>query len=98
MTSIPAPAPSSSRRRLIIGCGYLGERLAARWLAGGSRVWGMVRTPARVTSPREMWSSSYVAMWSRRKRSIQASGHTRKAAPWMGHGGERGSPAAHAEG
>jgi len=49
MTSLPAPAPSSSRRRLIIGCGYLGERLAARWLAGGSRVWGVVRTPARVT-------------------------------------------------
>jgi len=48
MTSLPAPAPSSPRRRLIIGCGYLGERLAARWLADGSRVWGVVRTPARV--------------------------------------------------
>ena len=49
MTPLPAPAPLSPRRRLIIGCGYLGERLAARWLAGGSRVWGVVRTPARVT-------------------------------------------------
>lgn len=49
MTSLPAPASSSPRRRLIVGCGYLGERLAGRWLAGGSQVWGVVRTPARVT-------------------------------------------------
>jgi nucleoside-diphosphate-sugar epimerase len=39
---------SMTPRRLIVGCGYLGERLAARWLAEGSRVWGVVRTPARV--------------------------------------------------
>lgn len=44
MTSLPGPTP----RRLIVGCGYLGERLASRWLADGSRVWGMVRTPGRV--------------------------------------------------
>ena len=49
MTSLPVPAPSSAPRRLIVGCGYLGEQLAARWLTGGSRVWGVVRTPARVT-------------------------------------------------
>jgi len=46
----PATEPfrSPSRRRLIVGCGYLGERLAARWRAEGSRVWGVVRTPVRV--------------------------------------------------
>jgi nucleoside-diphosphate-sugar epimerase len=44
MTSLPVPTP----RRLIVGCGYLGERLAARWVASGSRVWGLVRTPGRV--------------------------------------------------
>ena len=49
MTSLPVPAPSSAPRRLIVGCGYLGEQLAARWRTGGSRVWGVVRTPARVT-------------------------------------------------
>ena len=48
MTSLPAP-PSSPPHRLIVGCGYLGERLAGRWLTSGSRVWGVVRTPARVT-------------------------------------------------
>ena len=39
---------SAPPRRLIVGCGYLGERLASRWLAAGSRVWGLVRTPSRL--------------------------------------------------
>ncbi len=34
-------------RRLVVGCGYLGERLAARWLTEGSRVWGVVRSESR---------------------------------------------------
>jgi nucleoside-diphosphate-sugar epimerase len=33
--------------RLIIGCGYLGRRVAARWLAQGERVVGTTRTPSR---------------------------------------------------
>lgn len=44
----PPSSPHGSPRRLIVGCGYLGERLAARWRADGSMVWGVVRTPARV--------------------------------------------------
>jgi nucleoside-diphosphate-sugar epimerase len=48
MTSASHHSPPAVPRRLIVGCGYLGERLAARWLAEGARVWGMVRTPARV--------------------------------------------------
>jgi nucleoside-diphosphate-sugar epimerase len=32
---------------LIVGCGYLGSRVAERWLAGGSRVFGMTRSAAR---------------------------------------------------
>jgi len=44
---VESPQPAAPRR-LIVGCGYLGARLAARWLAEGSRVWGVVRTPTRV--------------------------------------------------
>lgn len=39
---------SAHPRRLIVGCGYLGERLASRWVSAGSRVWGLVRTPSRL--------------------------------------------------
>jgi nucleoside-diphosphate-sugar epimerase len=38
---------ASSSPRLIVGCGYLGARVAARWLAAGSRVFAMTRSPAR---------------------------------------------------
>ncbi len=43
-------ATSSSRKgpsRLVVGCGYLGMRVAARWLADGARVFGVTRTPQR---------------------------------------------------
>lgn len=33
--------------RLVVGCGYLGERVARRWLAEGSRVIGVTRSPTR---------------------------------------------------
>jgi nucleoside-diphosphate-sugar epimerase len=33
--------------RLVVGCGYLGERVARRWLAAGSRVVGITRRAAR---------------------------------------------------
>src|SRR5438552_366768 len=32
---------------LILGCGYLGRRVAARWLARGERVFGTARSAAR---------------------------------------------------
>ena len=38
----PAPPPAA----LILGCGYLGQRLAARLLDTGTRVYGSVRTTA----------------------------------------------------
>lgn len=47
----PSEKPSSrgeARRRLVVGCGYLGERLAGRWAAAGDDVWGIVRTASRV--------------------------------------------------
>jgi len=34
---------------LIVGCGYLGSRVAERWLAGGSRVFAMTRSATRAT-------------------------------------------------
>ena len=40
--------PSSSHRRvLIVGCGYLGERAARRWLTDGAEVWTVTRSPQR---------------------------------------------------
>jgi len=33
--------------RLIVGCGYLGTRVATRWLAAGDRVFGITRSPDR---------------------------------------------------
>jgi nucleoside-diphosphate-sugar epimerase len=42
------PGPSSDRRtRLVVGCGYLGGRVAARWLASGDMVYGVTRSPDR---------------------------------------------------
>ncbi|MBM3998114.1 MAG: SDR family oxidoreductase [Planctomycetes bacterium] len=34
-------------RALILGCGYLGSRVANRWLAAGDEVWGLTRSDAR---------------------------------------------------
>lgn len=37
----------TSPSRLIVGCGYLGSLVAARWLAAGSRVYAVTRSAAR---------------------------------------------------
>lgn len=44
----------SSKTRLILGCGYLGQRVAARWLAAGDRVWALTRTAANAENLRRM--------------------------------------------
>jgi nucleoside-diphosphate-sugar epimerase len=36
--------------RLVVGCGYLGERVARRWVAGGDHVLGVTRSPARAAA------------------------------------------------
>lgn len=43
------PSTSADQRpvRLVIGCGYLGERAARRWLDAGSRVLGLTRRAER---------------------------------------------------
>lgn len=38
--------------KLIVGCGYLGRRVAARWLAEGHRVFGTTRTESRANELR----------------------------------------------
>lgn len=52
----PGPAQASASAalgshpttgRLIVGCGYLGGRVARRWIEAGDRVWAMTRSPAR---------------------------------------------------
>ena len=49
-------APRSAATRLVVGCGYLGTRVARRWLAAGDRVFGITRSQARgpvaATNPR----------------------------------------------
>jgi len=37
----------TSPLRLVVGCGYLGERVARRWLGRGDRVVAVTRSPAR---------------------------------------------------
>lgn len=43
----PQPPRSSGTARLVCGCGYLGERVARRWLAAGHEVWVTTRSPIR---------------------------------------------------
>jgi nucleoside-diphosphate-sugar epimerase len=40
----PSQRPFPGRRRLVVGCGPLGIRVARRWLAAGDRVWGITRS------------------------------------------------------
>lgn len=47
MDAQSAAAHQSQAVRLVVGCGYLGERVAGRWLAGGDRVIGTTRSSAR---------------------------------------------------
>lgn len=42
--SAPLPTPAN---RLVVGCGYLGGRVARRWLAAGDRVFAVTRSPER---------------------------------------------------
>ncbi|MFM8985675.1 MAG: SDR family oxidoreductase [Planctomycetia bacterium] len=43
----PVPITAAPPTRLVVGCGYLGERVARRWLAAGDRVVAVTRRPAR---------------------------------------------------
>jgi len=43
----PAPSTRPEACRLVVGCGYLGTRVAERWLASGSRVFGVTRRESR---------------------------------------------------
>ena len=42
-----APVLAAPATRLVVGCGYLGIRVAKRWLAAGDRVFAVTRTAAR---------------------------------------------------
>lgn len=45
------PPPTDERpRRLIVGCGYLGERVARRWLAAGDEVHAVTRREPRAVA------------------------------------------------
>ncbi len=43
----PDAPVTQSVGRLVVGCGYLGMRVAERWLATGSRVWAVTRNAQR---------------------------------------------------
>lgn len=49
VATIDAGVPVARNRptRLVVGCGYLGTRVARRWLDAGNRVLGVTRRPAR---------------------------------------------------
>lgn len=47
------PGSLAHRLRLVVGCGYLGERVARRWQQAGSRVIATTRREARATELRE---------------------------------------------
>jgi len=47
ISSTAPNTPRSAATRLIVGCGYLGTRVARRWLAAGDRVFGITRSPTR---------------------------------------------------
>jgi nucleoside-diphosphate-sugar epimerase len=48
---MPFPPPTDDRpRRLIVGCGYLGERVAKRWLAAGNEVHAVTRRASRAVA------------------------------------------------
>ncbi len=40
LTTVPS---AHAKRRLVVGCGALGMRVAKRWIAAGDRVWGTTR-------------------------------------------------------
>jgi len=40
--------------KLIFGCGYVGSRVARRWLDGGDRVFALTRKPARAAELKEL--------------------------------------------
>ena len=46
-TRADVPQPPRAATRLVVGCGYLGTRVARRWLAAGDRVFGITRSPIR---------------------------------------------------
>ena len=47
--------------RLVVGCGYLGERVARRWLTAGDRVVAVTRRPARAAELRSLGIDAVVA-------------------------------------
>jgi len=49
-TVLHAPSTPPPAMRLVVGCGYLGTRVATRWLAAGDRVFGITRSPDRARS------------------------------------------------
>jgi nucleoside-diphosphate-sugar epimerase len=46
----PTSAPAPRAVRLVVGCGYLGTRVAGRWLAAGDRVFGITRSATRAAA------------------------------------------------
>jgi nucleoside-diphosphate-sugar epimerase len=45
--NVAAHRPATPPLRLVVGCGYLGERVARRWVAAGSRVLAVTRRETR---------------------------------------------------
>lgn len=46
-SAVGSTAERRPAARLVVGCGYLGTRVAKRWLANGDHVFGITRSPER---------------------------------------------------
>ncbi|HID24230.1 MAG TPA: NAD-dependent epimerase/dehydratase family protein, partial [Planctomycetaceae bacterium] len=53
MISLDEAGPMSGVEKLIVGCGYLGQRVARAWLARGDRVYGLVQSENRAQQLRD---------------------------------------------
>lgn len=57
----PPVSAAEPATRLVVGCGYLGTRVAARWLAAGDRVVAVTRRPERAEELARLGIEPWVA-------------------------------------
>jgi|694.fasta_scaffold23595_5 nucleoside-diphosphate-sugar epimerase len=63
LLSNPSDRKTDHKIRLILGCGYVGERIAKRWLEAGDRVLALSRSPERATALAAVGIEPIVRNW-----------------------------------
>ncbi|QEG43391.1 SDR family oxidoreductase [Roseimaritima ulvae] len=77
MSNEPLSAASGPGRALIVGCGYLGRRVASRLLAEGWQVAATTRKQSRVKELERMGVEPVVADWTDRRSLLALPPHDR---------------------